>query len=65
MLALLIFLVIQFSGGRESNDTDIGDLLDPEYRTGFVANYHGDDAFEVPDGMHSAHESVPVRRLGA
>jgi hypothetical protein len=63
ILAFLGFLLVQFSGGaRESNDTDIEDMLDPDYKTGFVENYHGDDSFEVPNGMRSAHRSVPVRR---
>jgi hypothetical protein len=58
---VVVFLLLQFGGGRESNDSDIEDMLDPEYRTGFVTDYHGDDAFEVPDGMHSQHRVVPVR----
>jgi len=63
ILALLGFLLVQFGGARESKDTDIEDMLDPEYRTGFVTDYHGDDAFEVPDGMVTAYRSVPVRKV--
>lgn len=63
--AIAIFLFLQFAGGKESNDTNVEDMLDPDYRTGFVTDYHGDDAFEVPDGMHSAHMPVPVRSRAA
>ena len=59
--SVAIFLFLQFGGSGESNDTDINDLADPDYRTGFVTDYHGDDAFEVPNGMHSQHQIVPVR----
>lgn len=59
--AVAIFLFLQFAGGKESNDTDVEDMLDPDYRTGFVTNYHGDEAFIVPDGMNSEYEPVPVR----
>lgn len=66
ILAVVMFLMVQFGGGaRESNDTDIEGMLDPDYRTGFVNDYHGDKAFEVPDGMESAHRSVPVRKVRA
>lgn len=63
--AVAIFLFLQFGGGRESDDTNINDLADPDYRTAFVSNYHGDDAFEVPEGMHSEHMPVPVRSRSA
>jgi hypothetical protein len=62
---VVIFLVLQFGRGGEANETNIYDQLDPEYRTGFVTDYHGDDAFEVPDGMHSEHQTVPVRGRAA
>lgn len=65
ILSILIFLVLHFGGGSESNETNINDHFDPEYRTGFDRDYHGDDAFEVPDGMHSGHEPVPVRARSA
>jgi hypothetical protein len=65
VFAFVIFLVLQFGRGGEANETNIHDQLDPEYRTGFTSDYHGDDAFEVPDGMHSEHEPVPVRARSA
>lgn len=63
--AVAIFLFLQFGGGKESNDTNINDLADPDYRTAFVSNYHGDDAFEVPNGMQSEYQPVPVRSRSA
>jgi hypothetical protein len=63
--AFICFLVVHYGGGHEADETNIHDQLDPEYRTGFVNDYHGDDAFEVPDGMHSQHQIVPVRSRSA
>jgi hypothetical protein len=65
ILAFVCFAVTMFAGGHEADETNIHDQLDPEYRTGFTNDYHGDDAFEVPDGMHSQHEVVPVRSRSA
>ena len=65
LTAFAIFLFLQFGGAREDDSTNINDLADPEWRTGFNQNYHGDDAFEVPDGMHSEHMPVPVRSRSA
>jgi hypothetical protein len=65
LAAFICFLVVHYGGGGEADETNIHEQLDPEYRTGFVNDYHGDDAFEVPDGMHSEHQAVPVRGRGA
>jgi len=65
IFAIIGFLVLQLAGGHEADETNIHEQLDPDYRTGFVNDYHGDDAFEVPDGMHSQHQAVPVRSRSA
>jgi hypothetical protein len=64
ILGILIFLVLQFSGAGEHDATDINYLHDSQERI-MDGDYHGDDAFEVPDGMHSTYESVPVRSRSA
>lgn len=58
-LALFIF-VLYFAGKSEYDATDAKSHND--YYTRVVdGNYHGDDAFEVPNGMNSQHRSVPTR----
>jgi hypothetical protein len=61
---VVIFLFLQFGGSKEHDATNIHEFTDAGIRV-VDGDYHGDDAFEVPDGMHSAHQIVPVRRYGA
>lgn len=58
---IAIYLLLQYGSSHETDDTNMSDLLNPDYRTAFVSDYHGDDAFEVPEGVHSEHRPVPVR----
>ena len=59
--SLLIFFLFGFKS--ESTTADVQKLSRRGVRLGETKyrNYHGDDAFVVPDGMHSEYESVPVR----
>lgn len=64
ILGILLFLVLQFSGASEHDATNVHEHLDESVRI-MDGDYHGDDAFIVPDGMHSTYQSVPVRSRSA
>lgn len=60
VLALVCFLIVHFGSRSEHDATDVDYLHDSQERI-VDGNYHGDEAFIVPDGMNSEYEPVPVR----
>ena len=61
----LMCVALAYLARKSEHDATNVDVHNDYYARVVEGDYHGDDAFEVPDGMHSEHMPVPVRSRSA